>query len=118
MTEVSEHLRKVEEDIKVVKEAIKEASQAVVKDGVSNFPIFVAYKEYFPFGEKIVDNQDEELGLTYSFNVSTAEDFIKNGVIAMDKAKFFIASYKSVDTHFCLFVVNEKGDSNFVFVPY
>lgn len=118
MAEVSVHLKKVEEDINVVKEAIKEASQTIVKDEVSNFPIFIAFKNYFPFGEKIVDNQDEELGLTYSFNVSTAEDFIKNGIIAMDKAKFFVASYKSVDTHFCLFVVNEEGDSNFIFVPY
>ncbi len=118
MADFSENLKQVEAEIGLVKEVIKEASQTIRKDEVSNFPIFIAYKNFFPIGEQIIDHQDMELQLSHSFNVSTAEEFIKNGIIAMDKAKFFIANYKSVETHFCLFVVDEEGASNFVFIPY
>lgn len=118
MDEKTEYLKQLEKDVDAVKEVFKDASQTIIQDGVSNFPIFIAYKNYFPIVEKILDHTDEELNLSFSFNISTAEDFIKNGIIAMDKAKFFVANYKSTTTHFCLFVINEEGDSNFVFMPY
>lgn len=118
MGEKTEYLKLLEKEVNIVKGVFKEASQTIMQDGVSNFPIFIAYKNYFPIGEKLLEHTDAELDLSFSFNISTAEEFIKKGIIAMDKAKFFVANYKSTATHFCLFVVNEEGDSNFVFVPY
>lgn len=112
---MSDLLKSIENDIKVYKEAIKETAETIVQDEVSNFPIFIAYEYEFPVGEKILDKDDFQT--SWNINASCAEDLIKQGIIPMEKAKFFITQYKPYKEFICLFIVKEE-ESKFVFIPY
>lgn len=50
--------------------------------------------------------------------VATTEEFIHKGAIPIEKAKSFIATYKPVDTHCCLFVIpDDFEEARFIFYP-
>jgi hypothetical protein len=110
------YLDSLQKDLELFKEPIMEASEAIVSEGVSDYPVFIASKEFFPLGELILDK--EELQTTWSIFASTAEDLIKAGIIQVDKARFFITQYKPVKEYICLFVVASESEAGFIFVPY
>lgn len=116
MSERPDFLASLEKDIHLFKDAIREASESIVRDEISAYPIFVATKADFPVGELILDR--EELDTEWSIRASTAEDFIREGIIPVEKAKFFITQYKSPAEFICLFVVPDAERANFIFVPY
>lgn len=110
------YLESLEKDLADFKESIMEVSNSIVEDGISNYPVFIAAKEFFPIGELILDK--EELQTNWSIFASTAEDLIKNGIIQVEKARFFITQYKPVKEYICLFVVDSEKQAGFIFVPY
>jgi hypothetical protein len=115
-TEKPSYLDSLQKDLDLFKEPIMEAAEAIVGEGVSDYPIFIASKELFPIGELILDK--EELQTSWSIFASTAEDLIKAGIIQVDKARFFITQYKPVKEYICLFVVASETEAGFIFVPY
>ncbi len=110
------YLESLEKDLGLFKEAILEASNSIVEEGVSDYPVFIAAKDFFPVGELILDK--DELQTTWSVYASTTEDLIKAGIIQVDKARFFITQYKPVKEYICLFVVASEKEAGFIFVPY
>lgn len=114
--EKPDYLDSLERDLKLYKEAIREASETIVQDGVSDYPIFIMHKIPVPLGELILNA--EELDTEWSVSATTAEDLIKAGIIQIEKAKQFIATYKPADEHMCLFVIPGDGRANFIFIPY
>lgn len=116
MPERPDFLDSLEKDIGLYKEAIREASDTIIRDEISAYPIFVASRDEFPLGELILDSS--ELDTEWSIRASTAEDFIREGIIPVDKAKFFITNYKSPAEFICLFVVPDRQRANFIFLPY
>lgn len=110
------YLESLEKDLMLFKEPIMEASASIVGEGVSDYPVFIAAKDFFPVGELILDK--DELQTNWSIFASTAEDLIKSGIIQVDKARFFITQYKPVKEYICLFVVASETEAGFIFVPY
>lgn len=116
INEKPSYLDSLEKDLAIFKEPIMEASNAIVDEGVSDFPVFIATKDFFPIGELILDK--EELQTIWSIYAATAEELIKSGIIHVDKARFFITQYKPVKEYICLFVVASEKEAGFIFVPY
>ena len=116
INEKPSYLESLEKDLDLFKEPIMEASNSIVDEGVSDYPVFIASKEFFPIGELILDK--EELQTNWSIFASTTEDLIKAGIIQVDKARFFITQYKPVKEYICLFVVASENEAGFIFVPY
>lgn len=116
MDQRPEYLDSLEKDIRMFMPAIKETSETIVSDEISDYPVFIAHKGFFPLGEKILDR--DELEAEWSVNASTAEELIQGGVIPVDKARFFISQYKPAAEYICLFVVPDETQANFIFVPY
>lgn len=110
------YLDSLEKDLELFKESIREASEAIVSEAVSDYPIFIATQNSFPLGELILDK--EELMTNWSIYAATAEDLIRAGIIEMEKARFFITQYKPVKEYMCLFVVASEMEAGFIFVPY
>jgi hypothetical protein len=110
------YLDSLEKDLELMKESIMEASTAIVSEGVSDYPVFIASRDFFPVGELILDK--DELQTNWSIFASTAEDLIKAGIIQVEKARFFITQYKPVKEYMCLFVVSSETEAGFIFVPY
>ena len=116
MSEKPAYLDSLQKDLDLFKESILEASNSIVEEGVSEYPVFIASRTSFPVGELILDK--DELQTHWSVYASTAEDLIKAGIIQVDKARFFITQYKPVKEYMCLFVVASETEAGFIFMPY
>lgn len=114
--EKPDYLESLEKDLKLYKEFIREASETIIQDGVSDYPVFIMHKVPVPFGELILNA--EELDAEWSVTATTAEDLIKMGIIQIEKAKQFIANYKPATEQMCLLVLPDVGRANFIFTPY
>lgn len=111
------YLESLELIIPACNELLSESSEAIMDDGISDFPIFVFHKGGINLGQDISEHAPETASEWY-IAASTAEELIKTGIILPEKAKLFVAGYKNPKTHACILAVNEKGDSNFIFYPY
>jgi hypothetical protein len=95
------------------KKILAQASDVILNENVSKYPIFVVHQQELEMGVSIV-----EAGNTFkwSVNASTLEEFVTKELIFMDKAQEFIDTYKDPDVFLCLFVLSELG-AQFIFMP-
>jgi len=110
-------LNSLKADMILSREIIKETAFDMIDEGFTHFPIFVAHQleQEVPIGENLIDHK--ELGLGWSINVSTLDEFLKKAIIKKDREEFFRETYKDPKEHACIFVISESG-GQFVFIPY
>lgn len=108
-------LLSLERDLKIYSESIHEVAIEIMLEGLSSFPIFIAYQHIVKLGELILDRDD--LNMDWSINASTLEEFVEKGVIKKELKERFTKSYKNPHDFICLFVVVPEG-ANFVYYPY
>lgn len=96
---------------------LQSCAAAILDDNISNFPVFILSKQALALGENISERfTDDDLD-GYQVTASTAEELIKARIIEAEKAKMFVASYKSPRTHACVLAIGEDG-GGFVYFPY
>ena len=116
MNEPLSYLSKVQDAFSFFLPIVQESLNLVIKRDISKYPIYVFSAVPFGLGTLLSESSEESHG--FSLYVATTEDFIQKGVIPVEKAKSFIATYKPVETHCCLFVVPEDLDEvRFIFYP-
>jgi hypothetical protein len=108
-------LLSLERDLKIYSESIHEVAIEIMVEGLSSYPIFVAYQHIVKLGELILDRDD--LNMDWSINASTLEEFVEKGIIKKELQERFTKSYKNPHDFMCLFVVVPEG-ANFVYYPY
>lgn len=108
-------LLSLERDLRVYNESIREVAIEIMVEGLSNYPIFIAYQHIVKLGELILDRDD--LNMEWSINASTLEEFIDKGIIKRELKDRFLKTYKNAHDYMCLFVVVPEG-ANFVYYPY
>jgi len=108
-------LLSLERDLKIYSESIHEVAIEIMVEGLSSYPIFIAYQHIVKVGELILDRDD--LNMDWSINASTLEEFVEKGVIKKELQERFTKSYKNPHDFMCLFVVVPEG-ANFVYYPY
>ena len=108
-------LLSLERDLKVYSESIHEVAIEIMVEGLSSYPIFIAYQHLVKLGELILDRDD--LNMDWSINASTLEEFVEKGIIKKELQERFTKSYKNPHDFMCLFVVVPEG-ANFVYYPY
>lgn len=108
-------LLSLERDLKVYNESIHEVAIEIMVEGLSSYPIFIAYQHIVKMGELILDRDD--LNMDWSINASTLEEFVEKGIIKKELQERFTKSYKNPNDFMCLFVVVPEG-ANFVYYPY
>jgi len=94
--------------------ALAKASDAIIEQGVSNYPIFVVHQQAINIGIQIVDRNN--VGKNWSINSSILEEFVQKKLISPDKIEEFKNVYRDPGKEICLFVLSELGAS-FVFLP-
>jgi hypothetical protein len=105
----------VEKDCLFLKKIFSKASNLIRDEGISNYPVFVGYKEGEPnIGIPLVYNQT--VNTIWSYQASTLEELVAKSVVSLDKVGDFKAVFKSPDTHFCLLILQEDR-AYFWFVP-
>ncbi|MBS1521173.1 MAG: hypothetical protein JST50_09260 [Bacteroidetes bacterium] len=108
-------LLSLERDLKVYNESIHEVAIEIMVEGLSSYPIFIAYQHIVKLGELILDRDD--LNMEWSINASTLEEFVEKGVIKKELQERFTKTYKNPQDFMCLFVIVPEG-ANFVYFPY
>jgi len=108
-------LLSLERDLKIYNESIHEVAIEIMVEGLSSYPIFIAYQHLVKLGELILDRDD--LNMEWSINASTLEEFVEKGVIKKELQERFTRSYKNPHDFMCLFVIVPEG-ANFVYFPY
>lgn len=107
-----EHLRG---ELILMKASIRETALDIIKDGYSQYPIFIAHQEEVKVGEVILDKSD--MATQWSISASTMEEFKEKNLIPEEKTDFFKQNYKDPKEQMCLFVIY-GAQAHFIFVPY
>lgn len=108
-------LQSLKGDLILYKASIEEVALEILREGFSEFPIFIAHQIKVPIGEIILDHT--ELAMGWSISASTLEEFLENKLIEPEKQDLFRKNYKNPKEFMCIFLISEGGAS-FVFVPY
>jgi len=102
-------------DLNLFKDSIREVSEEVIKEGYSQYPIFIAHQAEVKLGEVILDK--EEIGSNFTFQGSTLEELVEKKIVLPKNLPKFKAAYKDPDKFCCIFLITEHG-AQFVFVPF
>ncbi len=110
---LEQQLLSLEEELKPYKSLLGNASDTIIENEVSSYPIFVLYKQLINIGIPL--NTDAISG-GWSVSASSLEEFVTKQLIEMEKVDDFKAIYKDPTAFLCLFVI-EKSGATFVFIP-
>lgn len=108
-------LKQLEGELIIMKESMRETAMDIIKEGFSEYPVFIAHQSEIKLGELILDKRD--MATNWSISASTLEDFVERGLIQPDRVDAFKTAYQDPKTFICLFVIYDTAAS-FVFVPY
>lgn len=111
-----EKFLKLEEELKIYKKIMSQASDVILDKEVSKYPIFVVHQQQIEIGIPIVDekNQVKALG-NWFINASTLEEFVSKNIVFQDKIDEFTKTYKEATEYLCIFTISELG-TQFVFM--
>ena len=90
------------------------ASDAVLDQEISKYPIFAVHQGDLVLGIPLVDK--DKMAGNWSINVSTLEEFVAKQIIETARLDNFKEVFKDPQHYLCLFVLSEAG-ANFVFLP-
>lgn len=105
------------DDLEICRDYLKQVSNMVLKSEVSQYPIFVAFREDSDVDLGIPIIRKAEFDIAWSFNISHLEDFVNKSVILKEKTEEFRKNYKDPTQYLCVFVVDETAGS-FIFMPF
>ena len=103
----------LEKELNPYKKILAQASDVILDEGVSKYPIFVIHQQEMDLGVLLIQAGTK---FRWSVNASTLEEFVTKEIIFHEKAQEFIATYKDPEIYLCLFVLSELG-AQFVFLP-
>lgn len=104
----------LEKDIQVYKKVMSEASDIIMDQEVTKFPIFVMHQQQLEIGIPIADREKNKGN--WNINASSLEEFVSKSIVHDYKIEEFKETYKDPEEHICVFVVSELG-TQFIYVP-
>ncbi len=110
----TELLVQLEKELTPLAGILGQASDAIVEQNVSNYPIFVTSPTEIEMGIPLIDRTKQKSN--WYVNASSLEEFVTKGLVEEDKVEEFRKVYKPVEEQICMFVLSEIG-ATFVFIP-
>jgi len=114
MTTKEDQLKELKVQLGPFKKIMGQASDAIIDQEVSKYPIFIINKTEIAVGIPLVTEPIEPAG--WLINASFLEEFTTKQIIAADKIEDFKSVYGDPKKRFCLFVIADFG-ATFVFLP-
>lgn len=114
MDNTSEALLLIEKELKLYVPILSEASQSILDNEISNYPIFVAHKEDIKIGIPVIDRHTTKAN--WSVEASTLEEFVAKNLIHHTKLDEFKSTYKNPEQNVCVFLLSSIG-AQFLFMP-
>jgi len=114
MQEQEQQYEQLKQELQPFITMMGKASDTIVVEEVSSYPIFVLHREEVALGIPL--KEYEGVLLDWGINASTLEEFVAKQIIQNDKVEDFKKIYKPADSQLCLFVISKDG-ATFVFLP-
>lgn len=111
--QLEQQYKTLEKELQQYLPILSKASDAILDQDVSDYPIFVLHREGVDIGIPI---QSEGSAKGWMINASTLEEFVTKQLIQTERIDNFKEAYKDSSLFVCLFVV-ENGGATFVFLP-
>lgn len=102
------------ESLKAYSPTLVQATRAIMKEGVTKYPIFVAVLDHFNAGVPIINGLDFKK--TWNINASSLEEFYSKKIMDKDAVEIFRKVYKDPKKYFCIFLV-ESDDAKMIYIP-
>lgn len=109
----TEKLSQLQVELAGYKIALAKASDTIIENDITNFPIFVFHQHEVHIGIPIIRREDTKGN--WSVNASSLEELMTKSIIQEAKVKDFQGLIKEHGTDLCLFVLSELG-ANFIFI--
>lgn len=104
----------LENELKPYRKILGKASEVVLDENVSKYPIFVVHQQEVAMGIPLIEADGKQF--KWSVNVSTLEEFVTKGIIFEDKIDEFRKNYKDPEEFLCFFSLSELG-AQFLYLP-
>jgi len=109
-------LMSLRQDMKSVGEYLKDVSEQIIENKISNYPVFIVHKEEaIQLGRPLIIA--EQTKTNWSFNASFIENLIKKGILDYEKLPDFQNIYKNPKEFACIFMATPQF-MNFVWCPF
>lgn len=105
--------KQLELELDPVKSVLNFATDTILDQDVSRYPIFVIHQQEINLGIPL--EIDSALS-RWKANASSLEEFVTKQLIESEKVDDFKRVYKDPQEFLCLFLIEETG-ANFVFIP-
>jgi len=105
---------KLQSELKSYKKMMGQASDTIIDNDVSEYPIFVIHQQTVEIGIPIT--RKEQVTGNWSVNASSMEEMVSKQLIYESKIAEFKKVYKDPQKNLCLFVLSELG-AQFIFIP-
>lgn len=103
----AEKFLQLENELSIYKKMMIQASDMIVNENVSNYPIMVAHQQELELGIPIHE-REKRLG-NWSIHASTLEEFVSKNIIYEMKIEDFKKNHKNTEAYICIFVLSELG---------
>jgi hypothetical protein len=110
----AEKFIQLEQELTIYTKALTQASEIILNEEISRYPIFVAHQHEVMIGIPVLEK--EKIGGDWNINASTLEEFVAKNIIQNEKIDEFRKNFKDAEHFLCVFVLSELG-AQFVFLP-
>lgn len=112
---LEKELKALEAELTEYSGQLLEITRELMKERVSEFPIFIAHQADVYIGEIIIDKNEYEVN--FSLSVSTVEEFVETGLIQKEKLSAFREAFGNPLKNMCVFWVH--GDNaRYILFPF
>jgi len=112
---LEKELKALEAELTEYSGQLLEITRELMKERVSEFPIFIAHQADVYIGEIIIDKNEYEVD--FSLSVSTVEEFVETGLIQKEKLAAFREAFVNPLKNMCVFWVH--GDNaRYILFPF
>ena len=112
---LEKELKALEAELTEYSGQLLEITRELMKERVSEFPIFIAHQADVYIGEIIIDKNEYEVD--FSLSVSTVEEFVETGLIQKEKLAAFREAFGNPLKNICVFWVH--GDNaRYILFPF
>ncbi len=108
-------LELLKDDLEFYNNMLKEVSDDILKEGFSEYPVFIAHQDEIKIGDLLLEAS--EYNRSYNISATVLEDLLEKGVIEQHKSDEFKKAYKNPKENMCILLVIPEGIS-IIFMPY
>ena len=110
-------LESLQNDMYQVGKEMKEIAHKVIEEGISEYPVFVVSQQIVDIGRPIFDKESNPQ-LNWFYYASLLEEFVKKDIVMAENLGQFKRIFNNPSEIACIFVITQKENARFVFVPY